>query len=123
MIVRIARVKVGHRQAPSQQTETPPLKRWGFCVGGYGSRIGGRLKARCPDSLSARPVAAHPRIPSVPDSPDRPPFLRDRPYRGRLSIIPLNKPLRSTADHSSAISPSSPLVATSFNYACLRIGV
>jgi hypothetical protein len=25
-------VKVGNRQAPQQQTETPPRKRWGFCV-------------------------------------------------------------------------------------------
>ena len=32
MIVRITRVKVGNRQAPQQQTETPPRKRWGFCV-------------------------------------------------------------------------------------------
>jgi hypothetical protein len=30
--VRITRVKVGNRQAPQQQTETPPRKRWGFCV-------------------------------------------------------------------------------------------
>ncbi|MGF7130340.1 hypothetical protein P3T40_001815 [Paraburkholderia sp. EB58] len=35
--MRITRVKVGNRQAPQQQTETPPRKRWGFCV--YGNAI------------------------------------------------------------------------------------
>jgi hypothetical protein len=38
MIVRITRVKVGNRQAPQQQTETPPRKRWGFCVYASGNR-------------------------------------------------------------------------------------
>ncbi|MDR5732920.1 hypothetical protein QCE47_11260, partial [Caballeronia sp. LZ025] len=32
MIVRIARVKVGNRQAPHAKNKNPTPQRWGFCV-------------------------------------------------------------------------------------------
>src|SRR6478736_6280730 len=39
MILRIAREKVGHRQGPMQQTNAPPLKRWGVCICARRSRL------------------------------------------------------------------------------------
>ena len=38
MIVRIARVKVGNRQAPHAANKNPTPQRWGFCVCGRNLR-------------------------------------------------------------------------------------
>ena len=59
-----SRVKVGNRQAPQQQTETPPPNRWGFCVYATETRDAqAASRRRITPTHRGRRSLARPRIP------------------------------------------------------------